>query len=67
MALMPIIWFRSSYIETYGGLYKNFYLLHYFGSLLLTCRSNKKTKQNVIVKIALDFLLRNECDILKRF
>ena len=37
------------------------------GSLLLTCRSDKQTKQYVIVKTAPDFLFLNERDILKRF
>lgn len=36
-------------------------------SLLLTGRSDQRTKQNVIVKTAPDFLLRNERDVLKRF
>lgn len=67
MALVAIIWFRSSYTETYGGLCKDFHLSHHFGSLLLTCRSDKQTKKNVIIKTAPDFLLRNERDILKRF
>ena len=34
---------------------------------LLTCCSDKKTKQNVIVKTAPDSLFHNERDILKRF
>ena len=35
--------------------------------LLLTCCSDKQTKQNVILKSARDFLFRNERDILKCF
>ncbi len=64
---MTIIWFRSGCIETYDELCKNFHLSHHFAFLLLTCHSDTQTKQNVILKIASDFLLRNERDILKRF
>lgn len=43
-------------------------LIHYTSWFaLLTCCSNKKTKQDVIVKTAPDFLFRNERDILQRF
>lgn len=67
MTLMTIIWSRSDCIKTYDELCKNFHLSHHFASLLLTCHSDTQTKQNVILKTASDFLLRNERDILKRF
>lgn len=67
MAFVVSMLCRSSCTETYGGLCKRPSSLAPYGSLLLTCCRDQRTKQNVVVKAAPEFSLRNERDILTRF